>query len=301
MENAARLLKNKKRNDVVYIRNETTMRGADMKNKMRLSVLAVMLCTALLTACGKEAANAEVVQDRDCMYQVSLLQGLTFGDYYGSITVEELEKNGDTGIGTFNRLNGELIMVDGETYRAAGDGSVELVSDEETIPFSVVTYLDPDETRDLREIRSYEELCKALDEIVAQRGKNRFYMVRIDGSFNEINVRSVNAQDEPYEPLVDALERDQTFFNYENIEGTMIGLYCPPYMADLNAVGWHLHFISKDKTKGGHVLGIDFDDAVLTWDDTDEFQIKLPQNEMFAGFDLTIDQTEDIKKAETNK
>ena len=129
----------------------------------------------------------------------------------------------------------------GETYRAAGDGSVELVSDEETIPFSVVTYLDPDETRNLKEIRSYEELCEALDGIVAERGKNRFYMVRIDGNFNEINVRSVNAQDEPYEPLVDVLEHDQTFFDYENIEGTMIGLYCPPYMADLNAVGWHLH------------------------------------------------------------
>ena len=70
------------------------MRGADMKNKMRLSVLAVMLCAVLFTACGKEAASNEILQDRDCMYQVSLLQGLTFGDYYGSITVEELEKNG---------------------------------------------------------------------------------------------------------------------------------------------------------------------------------------------------------------
>ena len=106
-----------------------------MKNKMRLSVLAVMVCAVLLTACGKEAASDEIARDRERMYQVSLLQGLTFGDYYGSITVEELEKNGDTGIGTFNRLNGELIMIDGETYRAAGDGSVELVSDEETIPF----------------------------------------------------------------------------------------------------------------------------------------------------------------------
>ena len=272
-----------------------------MKNKMLLLGLTAMLCAVLLAACGKETASDEVARDRDCMYQVSLLQGLTFGDYYGSITVEELEKNGDTGIGTFNRLNGELIMIDGETYRAAGNGSVELVSNEETIPFSVVTYLDLDETRDLKEIRSYEELCKALDHVVAERGKNRFYMVRIDGNFNEINVRSVNAQAEPYEPLVDVLEHDQTFFDYENIEGTMIGLYCPPYMADLNAVGWHLHFISKDKTRGGHVLGINFDDAVLTWDDTDGFEVKLPQNEMFAGFDLTIDQTEDIKKVETNQ
>ena len=126
-------------------------------------------------------------------------------------------------------------------------------------------------------------------------------MVRIDGNFNEINVRSVNAQDEPYKPLVDALERDQTFFNYENIEGTMIGLYCPPYMADLNAVGWHLHFISKDKTKGGHVLGVNIADAVLTWDDTAGFQMNLPSNEMFAGFDLTVDQSEAIEKVEKNK
>ena len=132
-----------------------------MKNNMRLSVLALMLSAVLLTACPKEAASEAVAQNRDCMYQVSLLQGLTFGDYYGSITVKELKKNGDTGIGTFNRLNGELIMIDGETYRAAGDGSVELVSDEETIPFSVVTYLDADETRNLGEVRSYEELCTA--------------------------------------------------------------------------------------------------------------------------------------------
>ena len=92
-----------------------------MKTKMRLSVLAVMVCAVLLTACGKEAASDEIAQNRERIYQVSLLQGLTLGDYYGSITVEELEKNGDTGIGTFNRLNGELIMIDGETYRAAGD------------------------------------------------------------------------------------------------------------------------------------------------------------------------------------
>ena len=272
-----------------------------MKNKVRFLVFSVMVCAVLLTACGKEAAGHEIAQDRDRMYQVSLLQGLTLGDYYGSITVEELEKNGDTGIGTFNRLNGELIMIDGETYRAAGDGSVEIVPNDETIPFSVVTYLDPDETRNLKEIHSYEELCKALDEIVAERGKNRFYMVRIDGAFNEINVRSVYAQDEPYEPLVDVLEHDQTFFDYENIEGTMVGLYCPPYMGDLNAVGWHLHFISEDKTKGGHVLGINFEEAVLTWDDTDGFQTTLPQNEIFSNFDLTVDQSEDIKKVETNK
>ena len=119
--------------------------------------------------------------------------------------------------------------------------------------------------------------------------------------FRKVHVRSVRAQKEPYKRLAEVLERDQTFFDYENIEGTMVGLYCPPYMAALNAVGWHLHFISKDRTKGGHVLGVHIADAVLTWDDIDAFQVRLPQNKMFAGFDLTVDQSEDIEKIEKNK
>ena len=72
-------------------------------------------------------------------------------------------------------------------------------------------------------------------------------------------------------------------------------------MAALNAVGWHLHFISGDKTKGGHVLGVNIADAVLTWDDIDGFEVRLPKNEMFAGFDLTVDQSGDIQKVETNQ
>ena len=250
---------------------------------------------------AKDRLPDRIVPKRDSIYQVSLLQGLTLGDYYGSVTLAELKRHGDTGIGTFNRLNGELIMLDGEIYRAAGDGSVEIVSDDETTPFSVVTFMDTDESRNLQNTPDYEALNDELNQIAEKRGTNRFYMIRIDGFFRRINVRSVYAQEEPYKPLVDVLDVDQTFFDYENIEGTVVGLYCPPYMSNLNAAGWHMHFISRDKTKGGHVLGLDIVDAVLTWDDTDAFQLQLPQNKLFAGFDLTVDQSEDIKKVETNK
>ena len=81
----------------------------------------------------------------------------------------------------------------------------------------------------------------------------------------------------------------------------MIGLYCPPYMASLNAVGWHFHFISRDKTKGGHILGASISDAMLIWSNGDAFELSLPQNEMFSSLDLTIDQSKDIEKIETNK
>ena len=240
-------------------------------------------------------------QNRDVMYQVSLLQSLVNGDYRGSITVEELKQHGDIGIGTFDGLNGELIMLDGETYRAAGDGGVEAVSGNVTVPFSVVTFMDADKTENLKEISGCDALYAELDRMVESRGKNQFYMIRIDGMFQEINVRSVYAQEGTYRRLTEVMEHDQTFFDYKNIEGTIVGLYCPPYMSYLNAVGWHMHFISKDQTKGGHVLGVNIADAVLTWDDTDEFQMQLPQNETFSGFDLTADQSKDIEKVEKRK
>ena len=97
------------------------------------------------------------------------------------------------------------------------------------------------------------------------------------------------------------LENEQTLFDYKNIEGTVVGLYCPPYMSSLNEVGWHMHFISSDKTKGGHVLGLNIADATLNLSDIDEFQLKLPKSDIFAGFDLTVDQSKDIEKIEKSK
>ena len=236
--------------------------------------------------------------DRDVMYQVSLLQGLTLGDYHGSVTAGELKTHGDTGLGTFDGLNGEMIVVDGTVFRAAGDGSVEEVSDDETVPFSNVTFLDNDVYLNIDGADNFNSLISVLNEIVEERGINRFYMVRIDGTFSEMNVRSELAQEEPYQPLAKVLETDQTFFDYEDIDGTLVCLYCPPYMKDLNAAGWHLHFISADRTKGGHVLGLKLDRGKMLWDDTDGFEMSLPAGEMFSALDLTVDQSEDIEKVE---
>ena len=283
-----------------------------MKKKTTL-LLAMGMAIALgANACGKSQDNgsteavaenkAEAVQaeaeDRETMFQVSLLQGLTFGDYYGSVTVEELKKHGDTGLGTFEGLNGEMIVLDGTVYRAAGDGSVEVVPDTEKIPFSNVTFLDADEKQEITESVDFNSLIELLNKKVDTLGTNRFYMIRIDGTFSEMNVRSELAQKEPYAPLAKVLETDQTFFDYKDIEGTVVGLYCPPYMSQLNATGWHLHFISSDKTKGGHILGLKTDKTTITWDYTDGFHMELPDDKMFTDFDLTVDQSEDIEKVE---
>ena len=286
-----------------------------------------ILCTAMLLAlsgCGtatpqtkttakNEAPAAQSEQtveqnevqavsaDRETIFQVSLLQGLTLGDYYGSVTVKELKEKGDTGIGTFEGVNGELIMLDGEVYRAKSNGSVEVAPDDETIPFSNVTFFDVDTTEEISGISNINDLKDYLNSKVEEFGKNRFYMIRIDGSFKKVSARSELKQEEPYKTLAEALSTDQREFDFDEAKGTVVGLFCPVYMNDLNAVGWHFHFVSEDKQQGGHVLDLDIDNAEVKWDNTDGFNMLLPETQMFPELDFTKDQSEDIKKVETNE
>ena len=57
------------------------------------------------------------------IYQISTLQALALGYTRAVATVEELLKHGDIGLGTFEDVNGEMIVVDGGCYRATEDGT----------------------------------------------------------------------------------------------------------------------------------------------------------------------------------
>ena len=99
--------------------------------------------------------------------------------------------------------------------------------------------------------------------------------------------------------LDEALASDQTEFDYENAEGTLVGLYCPDYMGGLNNAGWHLHYISGDLTRGGHVLQVSVDQATALIDATDGFEMVLPEARDFQDMDLAKNVDEALHKAET--
>ena len=96
-----------------------------------------------------------------------------------------------------------------------------------------------------------------------------------------------------------ALAEDQTEFAYENISGTIVGLYCPDYMGGLNTTGWHFHFITEDRTRGGHVLQVSIADAEAAFDMTDGFEMALSRNAVFQDMELAKDVDEAIHRAET--
>ena len=259
----------------------------------------IILVFLMVMGLSLSAQTADAKSDR--LFQVALLQSLMRGEYDGVITVWELKHYGDTGIGTFQGVNGELIALNGKVYRALWDGSVEIVPDDETVPFSNITFFDNDISVENVKCGSIEELKKIFDSVVLRHGKNQFYMAKLSGSFSKMLVRSELPQHEPYRPLAEALKTDQREFTYKNIDGTVVALYCPDYMEGLNSSGWHFHFVSDDETKGGHVLGLEVADAILGMDIISEFAMIIPNRASFDGKDLAADMKEEIRQVEQDE
>jgi acetolactate decarboxylase len=90
----------------------------------------------------------------------------------------------------------------------------------------------------------------------AIKEQNIFHAVKMEGTFSYVKTRSVPGQEKPYPPLVEVTANQPTF-EFHDIEGTIAGFYCPDYVEGLNVPGYHLHFITEDRTAGGHVLGFD--------------------------------------------
>lgn len=280
-----------------------------MKKFLSIALIAVMIlsvagCSSAQDTESKATDNvpAEKTEKKntETIYQVALLQSLTQGYYDGIIKVSELKKHGNIGIGTFEGVNGEMIVLNGTVYQALGDGSVQKAADDETVPFSNVTFFESDIKENISKTKNIDALKDSLDKIVKKNGKNLFYFVKVSGEFKKMNVRSELKQKKPYKPLDKALATDQREFNYKNIKGTVVALYCPDYMDGLNTPGWHFHFISDDKKKGGHILELAFDSAKAELDSTREFDMYLSDNKDFQKMELAKDVSGAIKKVETN-
>lgn len=263
-----------------------------MKKKILSALGAGLIAVAPFTT-----TDAAPLQDRETIYQVALLQSLTLGYFDGSITVKDLKTHGDIGIGTFEGLDGEMIVLDGVVYRANRDCKINVMRDKDTVPFSNVTFFDKDFSVKLNNVDDKESLEKIFNEQVNKHGRNSFYFIKLSGNFNEILVRSESGSKKPYPTLVEAL-KTQNEVTLENVEGTIVGLYCPDFMSSLNSTGWHFHFISADKKCGGHVLGLNLANGEAQFDKTDAFSMNLPKKNNFNDLNFNQDLKEDIRKAE---
>ena len=235
------------------------------------------------------------MSDIRTLFQVSLLQALCQGDYEGHLPISELKEHGDTGLGTFDRLDGELIMLDGVVYRASADGSVSVVEEDST-PFACVSFMDGTLKSDIS-ASSFQEFSERMDGILSKTGINSPYLITVRSRFRSILLRSVPKQSGST-PLLQVVEEQQSTWQREDIQGTVVGLFCPAYMSALNSSGWHLHFISDDRRAGGHVLDLSMEGSEVKVCRMDSVSILLPGTPGFQSKDLGSDRSREIRSIE---
>ncbi len=233
------------------------------------------------------------------IYQISTLQALALGYFKSVVTVRELLDHGDIGLGTFENVNGEMIVIDGACYRAAEDGTVWEAETDLGVPFAAVAREGNEpgfRTGDIADILKLKELLTL--KIEEEFGLNSMYIVRIDGEFSRICARSEYACNSQHVELKDVLSKTQRDFVFENIEGTLAGIYYPDYMDGINAPGWHIHFISRDHTKGGHVFDMKMVRGHIRLTRINQIEIQLPNEPAFDTYSLREASGNDIRTVE---
>lgn len=254
----------------------------------KLSSVILLIALSIFCLSGYSAAD-------DTIYQYSIIDSLLAGNYDGELTIGGLKKNGDTGLGTFNRLDGEMVFIDGEVYKITAKGKAVKIEDSARTPFATAAFLKTDKIIKLDSAKSLAELNSKISAAIGS--ENIFYVIRIDGKFRKMKTRSVPAQTKPYKPLVEVV-KDQSIFRFKDIEGSLVGTKSPAYVKGIGVPGYHWHFITKDRTAGGHVLDCVFTDLAAKVGSYNRLSLQLPESKNFLETEFTQDKQKELKAVE---
>ena len=234
-----------------------------------------------VAAMREEDLHAE--HEPHVLFQASTIAALLDGAYEGDLSFAELAAHGDLGLGTLNGLDGEMIAIDGGFYRADVDGFVHPVAASEKTPFAVVTEFAPTIETEVEGPLAYEELLVQLDRLIPAAASS--CAIRLDGHFELVRARSVPRQQPPYRPLTEVVA-EQHVFELTGVAGSMVGFRFPAYAEGIEVSGYHLHFISEDRSRGGHVLSSRAGDLRARLDPSNDLHVELPPRVELADPEL---------------
>jgi acetolactate decarboxylase len=258
-----------------------------------LAVVIVFAASAVYLNIQKNAVNST---DHDTLYQVSTIDALMQGVFDGVQPIGELKKHGDFGIGTFDALEGEMIVLDGIVFQAKADGHIYTGVDSQTTPFATVTRFSRDVTATTRNQMNMTMFSSVMEKQLPT--SNMIYAVRMHGTFPSMKVRSIPAQKKPYPTLSEAA-KNQSVYTYSDTTGTIVGFYTPVFFKSVNVPGYHLHYLSDDHATGGHILDMTVPcGTTVEYDITPGFAMALPTSGDFTGIDLSQDLSGELAKVE---
>lgn len=230
----------------------------------------------------------------DKVFQYSTIDALLAGLYDGDMTMTELKRMGDFGLGTLNGLDGELVVIDGIGYHVTAGGEAGIAPDEAFVPFATVSFFGGDKALDLGRIDSLAALNDAVTAGLPSR--NVFWAIRIDARFSSVKARAIPKQCPPYAPLAEVVKQ-QVIVTLSG-EGTLVGYYSPSFVKGVNVPGFHWHYLTADRDRGGHVLDCSFESATALLDELRTLAVQLPDSRDFDALDLTGDKGKELEAVE---
>ncbi len=259
------------------------MNASKMNRSFLMSIAAILLFSCNARKLSVPFAGFE---NTDRVYQYSLFTALANSVYDGTMPVAGVKTKGDMGLGTYNGLDGEMIVNNGKVYQFPAGGNVKMPADNSLVPFTVVKFFQPDFTV-TTEITDYPALKTLAEKQFLS--PNYIYALKVSGTFSRIKCGSAEKQELPYEKTLSEAIANRPVFEWKNVEGTLVGFWFPEYVGGVNIPGFHLHFISADETKAGHNLEFEAASLKLEIDQSSGLEFDLPETEAFKTkvFDLS--------------
>lgn len=228
------------------------------------------------------------------IYFCSPINALVEGIYEEKIPFAEIKRHGDFGLGTFDDLDGEMVMLDGQIFQINSSGRVARVPDHALTPFACVTFYHPFSHDALERELEYPQFLEWVQTLLPS--PNLFYALRMEGTWSHIKTRSVPKQ-ENYRPLVD-VAKEQPTFEFTDIAGTLAGFFTPAFMSSVSVPGLHLHFLSDDLQHGGHLLECRPRKVRVGVQAIHHLELALPLSLDYLTWNFNRDVAQDLDKAE---
>lgn len=217
-------------------------------------LLAVALGAALsATLLGALAVPSSGATRPDrTIWQIGTYDYLTNpADYTGLAPLSTVQHGQTLGLGTFDHLDGELVLVGGIYYRVGTDGRPSAFDPGRTTPFFQSIRFQPERSGPVAPGTTCVQLLQAVNALAGTDAG--VVAVRVRGTFTDLVTRSVPAQSEPYLPLAQVVA-GQTLFPLGSTRAVLVGFRTGQDFAGTGAPGLHLHGVTADRGAGGHVI-----------------------------------------------
>jgi acetolactate decarboxylase len=258
--------------------------------------LKLLICALILLQQG----NAQTINPQhNTLFTAGYAHAFIGGLYNGYYPYHKLKQHGDFGLGAPDKLDGELLVLNGKIYQTQHTGKTFEVNNKALTPYAVVNFFKPEKTIKLSRAIDRVSLYKYLDSVL--QNSNGMHAIHIQGKFSTIKTRAFPpVASKPYRPLADMLNLQQ-FFSYAAINGDLVGYKLPEYMDGANITGYHFHFLSQDKKSGGHIIDFTAENLIIEIDYLNSFTVDIPQTAEFNTYDFKKDRRKELESVESGK